>query len=80
MWAWIGCHHSLGFLVWSRSGLGTAPNPYSDLISFTLDQANCPGRSEALSTLTQLARWGYAPFPRNWVEVIERRPSSRSVW
>jgi nitrate/nitrite transport system ATP-binding protein len=22
--------------------------------------------------LTQLARWGITPFPRNWVEVLER--------
>ena len=22
--------------------------------------------------MTQLARWGYVPFPKNWVEIIER--------
>ncbi|MFM8308114.1 MAG: bacitracin ABC transporter ATP-binding protein, partial [Microcystis aeruginosa] len=51
---------------------GTAPEPLFRFNQFYVDQANCPGRSEALWTLTQLARWGYAPFPRNWVEVIER--------
>jgi nitrate/nitrite transport system ATP-binding protein len=39
---------------------------------FYVDQANCPGRAEDLWILTQLARWGYAPFPRNWVEIVER--------
>jgi nitrate/nitrite transport system ATP-binding protein len=37
-----------------------------------VDQANCPGRGEGLWTLTQLARWGYTPFPKNWVEILER--------
>lgn len=22
--------------------------------------------------MTQLARWGHTPFPRNWVEILER--------
>jgi len=39
---------------------------------FHVNQSNCPGRAEALWTLTQLARWGYTAFPRNWVEIIER--------
>ncbi len=39
---------------------------------FHVDRSNCPGRVEALWILTQLARWGYTPFPRNWVEIIER--------
>jgi nitrate/nitrite transport system ATP-binding protein len=25
-----------------------------------------------LWVLTQLARWGYTPFPKNWIEVVER--------
>ncbi|MBL1209673.1 nitrate ABC transporter ATP-binding protein [Geminocystis sp. GBBB08] len=39
---------------------------------FYVDQANSPGRVEGLWILTQLARWGYTPFPRNWVEILER--------
>lgn len=39
---------------------------------FYLDQTNCPGRVEGLWILTQLARWGYTPFPRNWIEILER--------
>jgi nitrate/nitrite transport system ATP-binding protein len=39
---------------------------------FYVDQANSPGRAEGLWILTQLARWGYTSFPRNWVEILER--------
>ncbi len=33
---------------------------------------NRPSRTEHLWTMTQLARWGDTPFPRNWVEILER--------
>jgi hypothetical protein len=33
---------------------------------------NRPSRTEHLWMMTQLARWGDIPFPRNWVEVLER--------
>lgn len=33
---------------------------------------NRPSRTEHLWLLTQLARWGEVPFPRNWVEILER--------
>jgi nitrate/nitrite transport system ATP-binding protein len=39
---------------------------------FYVDNANCPGRVEGLWILTQLARWGITPFPRNWIEILER--------
>jgi nitrate/nitrite transport system ATP-binding protein len=39
---------------------------------FHVEQTNCPTRDEALWILTQFARWGIAPFPKNWVEVLER--------
>lgn len=39
---------------------------------FFVNQSTCPSRSEALWTLTQLVRWGYTDFPRNWLEIIER--------
>jgi nitrate/nitrite transport system ATP-binding protein len=53
---------------------GNEPEPehLSRFHQFHVDQANCPGRVEGLWILTQLARWGYAPFPRNWVEILER--------
>jgi nitrate ABC transporter ATP-binding subunit len=33
---------------------------------------NRPSRTEQLWIITQMARWGITPFPRNWVEVLER--------
>ncbi|NJM69198.1 MAG: ABC transporter substrate-binding protein [Scytonema sp. RU_4_4] len=36
------------------------------------DGANRPSRTEHLWHMTQLARWGHTPFPRNWVEIMER--------
>ncbi|MGB8698972.1 MAG: nitrate ABC transporter ATP-binding protein [Thermosynechococcaceae cyanobacterium] len=33
---------------------------------------NRPSRTEHLWIMTQLARWGDVPFPRNWVEILER--------
>lgn len=36
------------------------------------DGANRPSRTEHLWHMTQLARWGHTPFPRNWLEILER--------
>jgi bicarbonate transport system ATP-binding protein len=36
------------------------------------DGVNRPSRSEHLWILTQLARWAEIPFPRNYVEILER--------
>jgi bicarbonate transport system ATP-binding protein len=33
---------------------------------------NRPSRTEHLWHMTQMARWGDTPFPRNWVEVLEK--------
>ncbi|PSF37109.1 bacitracin ABC transporter ATP-binding protein [Aphanothece hegewaldii CCALA 016] len=33
---------------------------------------NRPSRTEHLWMMTQMARWGHIPFPRNWVEILER--------
>ena len=33
---------------------------------------NRPSRTEQLWIMTQMARWGDTPFPRNWVEILER--------
>jgi bicarbonate transport system ATP-binding protein len=33
---------------------------------------NRPSRTEHLWHITQMARWGDVPFPRNWVEVLEK--------
>ncbi len=36
------------------------------------DGMNRPSRTEHLWMITQMARWGEIPFPRNWVEILER--------
>ena len=61
-----------GFLDPYNRGDGTEPQQLIRFNQFYVDQANCPGRGEGLWTLTQLARWGYTPFPKNWVEILER--------
>lgn len=33
---------------------------------------NRPSRTEHLWMMTQMARWSTIPFPRNWVEILER--------
>lgn len=33
---------------------------------------NRPSRTEQLWHIVQMARWGHTPFPRNWVEILER--------
>jgi nitrate/nitrite transport system ATP-binding protein len=61
-----------GFIDPYNKGDGSTPEQYLRFNQFHVDQTNCPGRVEGLWILTQLARWGYAPFPRNWVEILER--------
>ncbi|MCU0534437.1 MAG: nitrate ABC transporter ATP-binding protein [Hydrococcus sp. Prado102] len=61
-----------GFLDPYNRGTGAAPERLQRFNQFHIDQTNCPGRVEGLWILTQLARWGYAPFPRNWIEILER--------
>jgi nitrate/nitrite transport system ATP-binding protein len=39
---------------------------------FHINNSNCPGRVEGLWILTQLARWNITPFPKNWIEILER--------
>lgn len=36
------------------------------------DGVNRPSRTEQLWHMVQMARWGDTPFPRNWVEILER--------
>jgi len=63
---------SPGFLTPYNYGRNSEPVSLSRFNQFFVDQSNYPGQTEALWILTQLARWGYTPFPKNWVEVIER--------
>lgn len=57
------------------------PNQYSCNLNNSVEYAhhlffgenvNRPSRTEHLWMMTQMARWGEIPFPRNWVEILER--------
>jgi bicarbonate transport system ATP-binding protein len=48
-----------------------SPREYAHHQFFGLGN-NRPSRTEHLWLMTQMARWGEVPFPRNWVEVLER--------
>ncbi|MBW4573924.1 MAG: nitrate ABC transporter ATP-binding protein [Aphanothece sp. CMT-3BRIN-NPC111] len=61
-----------GFIDPYNRGTGEAPQLLQRFNQFHLDNTNCPGRVEGLWLLTQLARWGITPFPKNWIEILER--------
>ncbi|MEB3226705.1 MAG: nitrate ABC transporter ATP-binding protein [Synechococcus sp.] len=61
-----------GFSATFNYGDGRPPEKLLRFHQFHNDQSNCPARGEGLWLLTQLARWGYIPFPKNWVEITER--------
>jgi nitrate/nitrite transport system ATP-binding protein len=61
-----------GFADTFDRGDGKPPEMLARFHQFHNEQANCPARGEGLWLLTQLARWGYVPFPKNWVEITER--------
>ncbi len=52
-------------------GLEPSPREYAHLQFFGAG-VNRPSRTEHLWMMTQMARWGDIPFPRNWVEILER--------
>ncbi len=53
------------------SALGSQAHQYAHH-QFYGPGLNRPSRTEQLWIMTQMARWGNVPFPRNWVEVLER--------
>ena len=53
-------------------GGNTTPEYLPRYHQFHLDNANCPQRAEGLWILTQLARWGITPFPKNHLEILYR--------
>ncbi|MGB7417372.1 MAG: nitrate ABC transporter ATP-binding protein [Thermosynechococcaceae cyanobacterium] len=65
-----------GFLTAYDRGTTAKPELLPKYNQFFASQANFPDRVEGLWILTQLARWGLIPFPRNWIEVLDhvRRP------
>jgi nitrate/nitrite transport system ATP-binding protein len=61
-----------GFIEPFQRSLDQAPEMLVRFNQYYVEQSTCPRRSEALWILTQMARWGITPFPKNWTEVLER--------
>jgi len=61
-----------GFLTPYDRGDGTTPEALPNFNQFFLDRCNAPDTVQTLWTLAQMARWDLTPFPKNWVETIER--------
>ncbi len=61
-----------GFIDPYTRGTGTAPQTLPRYNQFYVDKTNCPYRVEGLWIMTQLARWGITPFPKNWIEILDR--------
>ncbi|HEY9703735.1 MAG TPA: ABC transporter substrate-binding protein, partial [Allocoleopsis sp.] len=63
---------SNGFTTPYNKGNGEEPQILNRYNQFYFDYTNCPNRAEGLWILTQLARWGFIAFPKNWLEILER--------
>jgi nitrate/nitrite transport system ATP-binding protein len=50
----------------------TVPEVLPRYHQFHVENANCPRRVEGLWILTQLARWHITPFPKNYIEILDR--------
>ncbi|MGF1604655.1 MAG: nitrate ABC transporter ATP-binding protein [Thermosynechococcaceae cyanobacterium] len=61
-----------GFMTAYNRGTAAEPEILPRYNQFFHNQSNFPDRVEGLWILTQLARWGLIPFPRNWIEVLDR--------
>jgi nitrate/nitrite transport system ATP-binding protein len=61
-----------GFIDPYNRGTEEKPQQLMRYNQFHVENTNCPGRVEGLWILTQLARWGITPFPKNWIEILER--------
>jgi nitrate/nitrite transport system ATP-binding protein len=62
----------LGFIDPYNRGIGEEPEHLIAYNQFYVNKTNYPDRSEMLWIMTQLARWGLTPFPKNWVEILDR--------
>ena len=61
-----------GFIDPYNRGTEEEPAQLLRFNQFFVDKANYPDRMEYLWMMTQLARWGIIPFPKNWVTVLDR--------
>lgn len=61
-----------GFIDPYNRGTGELPQQLPRFNQFYVDKTNYPDQIEGLWLLTQLARWGIIPFPKNWVNIVDR--------
>ena len=61
-----------GFIDPYNRGTEAEPQTITRYNQFYVDKTNCPYRVEGLWIMTQLARWGIVPFPKNWIEILDR--------
>ncbi|MBD2637013.1 ABC transporter substrate-binding protein [Limnothrix sp. FACHB-881] len=61
-----------GFLSPLDRGDGSEAQALYTFHQFFVSRSACPDAVQSLWTLAQMARWEITPFPRNWVEVMER--------
>ncbi len=62
----------LGLIDPYEFGTEGQPKLLPEYNRFFVDRTNYPDQTEALWVMLQMARWGLVPFPRNWIEVIDR--------
>ncbi|MEY2858908.1 MAG: hypothetical protein RLZZ74_3221 [Cyanobacteriota bacterium] len=61
-----------GFIEPYDRGTGEPAQMLPQYNEFSVNQTNFPSRVEGLWILVQMARWGIVPFPRNWIEVLDK--------
>ncbi|MEG4631070.1 nitrate ABC transporter ATP-binding protein [Microcoleus sp. AR_TQ3_B6] len=61
-----------GFIDPYNSGTGAEPEMLYNFNQFHVDKTNAPDRLQMVWVMAQMARWGLIPFPKNWVEVVDR--------
>lgn len=61
-----------GFIDPYNRGTDAPPEMLLKYNEFYVNKTNCPSRVEGLWILVQMARWGIVPFPRNWIDVLDR--------
>lgn len=61
-----------GFIDPYNYGNGEKPQLKPRFNQFHIDKTNYPDLTEGLWLLAQMARWGIVPFPKNWVNILER--------
>lgn len=61
-----------GFVDNFDRGNGESPQKHLRYNQFFVERTNHPDQIEGLWMMTQLARWGITPFPRNWINILDR--------